>query len=89
MAKLIGSTSLALLAALLLMPSIACSGGSSFPTAAAATSTDRREVTVYVTRTGRKYHRDGCRYLAQSKFAVPLSEARVSYDACKVCRPPQ
>lgn len=30
---------------------------------------------VYVTRTGHKYHRDGCRYL-KSRIAMPLQEAR-------------
>ena len=45
---------------------------------------------VYVTRTGKKYHRDGCRYLAMSKFAISLKEAEArGYSPCKVCRPPQ
>jgi hypothetical protein len=44
--------------------------------------------TVYITRTGAKYHRDGCRYLSQSKIAIPLSEAkRNGYTPCKVCTP--
>ena len=44
---------------------------------------------VYVTRTGTKYHRDGCRYLSQSKIPIKLSEAkRRGLTACSVCRPP-
>ena len=44
-------------------------------------------VTVYVTRTGTKYHVLGCRYLRQSKIAMELSEARKRFDPCSVCNP--
>lgn len=43
---------------------------------------------VYVTKTGAKYHRDGCRYLRSSKIEMALSEAKRRFDPCKVCRPP-
>ena len=43
--------------------------------------------TVYVTRTGSKYHRSGCRYLRKSKIAISLEEARRSYEPCSVCNP--
>lgn len=79
-----------LLAVFLLVPTVGCSSDASVPVAsAAATTTDRREVTVYVTRTGQKYHRDGCRHLARSKYPMPLSEAKRAYDPCKVCSPPR
>mgnify|MGYP000913844550 CR=1 FL=1 len=43
---------------------------------------------VYITNTGTKYHRDGCRYLSSSKIAIRLSEAiRRGYGPCSVCRP--
>lgn len=45
-------------------------------------------VTVYVTKTGAKYHRDGCRYLSRSKIAMSLKEAVKRFEPCKVCRPP-
>ena len=49
-----------------------------------------KEVTVYVTRTGKKYHREGCRYLASSKIPISLKEAKAKgYTACKVCHPPE
>jgi hypothetical protein len=35
-------------------------------------------VTVYTTRTGSKYHSDGCRYLKKSKIAISLSDAQSS-----------
>ncbi len=42
--------------------------------------------TVYITRTGEKYHQGGCRYLSQSKIAISLADARAQgYDACSVC----
>lgn len=47
-----------------------------------------QDPTVYKTRTGDKYHRDGCRYLRKSKIAIKLSEAkRDGLIACKVCKP--
>ena len=46
------------------------------------------DVTVYVTRTGSKYHRAGCRYLAQSSMPMLLSTASARYGPCSVCNPP-
>lgn len=46
------------------------------------------EVTVYVTRTGAKYHRAGCRYLRKSAMALDLrNAAAVEYTPCAVCKP--
>ncbi|MBW3599984.1 MAG: hypothetical protein KY475_22265 [Planctomycetes bacterium] len=45
-------------------------------------------MTVYVTRTGEKYHRGGCRYLSKSKIPISLNRARASYSPCSVCDPP-
>ncbi len=42
---------------------------------------------VYATRTGRKHHRGSCRYLRQSRIPMKLSEAKVRYGACSVCKP--
>lgn len=45
--------------------------------------------TVYVTRTGTKYHRDGCRYLAKSRIPMALADAvSGGYAPCSACRPP-
>jgi hypothetical protein len=45
--------------------------------------------TVYVTRTGKKYHREGCRYLVRGKVPMTLKEAKAKgYAPCKVCHPP-
>lgn len=44
--------------------------------------------TVYVTKSGSKYHREGCRHLGDDGGrAVPRELARKSFEACKVCRP--
>jgi len=43
---------------------------------------------VYATRTGSKYHRDGCRYLRSSRIPMPLKDAARRYGPCSVCRPP-
>lgn len=48
------------------------------------------EVTVYVTKTGTKYHRSGCQYLSKSRIAMDLSEAKASgYGPCSRCSPPR
>lgn len=46
--------------------------------------------TVYITKTGTKYHRDGCRFLSKSKIAVLLEEIDMEkYTPCSVCNPPE
>lgn len=53
-----------------------------------AESSDAR-VTVYRTRTGTKYHREGCRHLSKSKIPISLQQAQtMGYTPCAVCRPP-
>ena len=44
--------------------------------------------TVYITDSGTKYHRIGCRYL--SKSSIPIDRATAineAYTPCKVCSP--
>ena len=41
--------------------------------------------TVYVTKTGTKYHLDGCRFLRRSRIPMPRSEAVKRYELCGVC----
>lgn len=48
-----------------------------------------QDVTVYITKTGAKYHRDGCRYLSKSRIPISLSDAKRGYEPCSVCNPPQ
>jgi micrococcal nuclease len=43
---------------------------------------------VYVTRTGTKYHRAGCRYLARSQIPMALKDAVKQFGPCSVCQPP-
>lgn len=44
--------------------------------------------TVYVTRTGKKFHLLGCRYLRQSQIAIEETDAvSQGYEACSVCLP--
>ncbi len=57
--------------------------------AAPQQATDTKAQTVYITRTGKKYHRDGCRYL-RSRIPISLKDAKAKgYTVCSVCRPPQ
>ncbi len=41
--------------------------------------------TVYVTPSGKKYHRAGCRLLSANKTALPLSQARLEHEPCRLC----
>ena len=76
------------LAALVVVLSL--SGATAFPTIAVAAQSqqDPARITVYVTRTGAKYHRDGCRYLSRSKIPMSLKEAAKRFTPCRVCKPP-
>jgi micrococcal nuclease len=53
------------------------------------TESTEADITVYVTRTGAKYHRGSCRYLSKSKIPISLEEAKTRYSPCSVCSPPQ
>ena len=56
----------------------------SFSLALKATS----QTTVYTTKTGKKYHRDSCRYLLRSKIKTTIQRAKnFGYTACSVCKP--
>lgn len=54
----------------------------------ATSPTETGDILVYVTRTGTKYHRAGCRYLSRSAIPMPLKEAVARYAPCSVCKPP-
>jgi hypothetical protein len=42
---------------------------------------------VYLTETGGKYHRAGCRFLAGSARAMAVDQAKKKYQPCRVCKP--
>jgi len=46
---------------------------------------EKKKITVYITKTGKKYHRSGCRYLRRSRIPVALEDARKYYTPCSVC----
>ncbi|NLV46643.1 MAG: thermonuclease family protein [Candidatus Hydrogenedentes bacterium] len=53
-----------------------------------ASNASTYDYTVYVTRTGKKYHAGGCRYLSKSQIPMSLSQAQGSgYGPCSVCNP--
>lgn len=46
--------------------------------------------TVYISKTGQKYHTENCRTIAHHKTAIELSDALgKGLEACKVCKPSQ
>ncbi len=51
---------------------------------------DDISVVVYITKTGKKYHLDWCRYLSKSKIETTLENAMNSgYTPCSKCGQPQ
>ncbi|MCD8074506.1 MAG: Ig-like domain-containing protein [Lachnospiraceae bacterium] len=62
------------------------SGSSSSGSASSGTSSSGS--TVYITETGLKYHRLGCRYLSDSQIEIDRSLAiKSGYTACSICNP--
>lgn len=46
------------------------------------------QITVYITKTGERFHRENCRYLRYSAYPMTRSEAMASgYTPCRVCYP--
>jgi hypothetical protein len=45
--------------------------------------------TVYITTSGKSYHRENCSMLKKSKTAISLTEAKLKYQPCKKCNPPK
>ncbi|MBT4011766.1 MAG: hypothetical protein HOF15_05560 [Planctomycetaceae bacterium] len=74
-------------AMLLLLLVLGC--GPDSPTASdqAVTPPAPQSRTVFVTRTGEKYHASSCIHLSSSKIPISIEEAVGSYSACTVCRP--
>ncbi len=59
------------------------------PRSSADTTDTADSLTVYITRTGKKYHGGGCRYLRKSKIPIRLDDAKArGYGPCFGCRPP-
>ncbi len=46
-------------------------------------------VLVWITRTGKAYHRETCRHVIGRGIAVRLDEARANFRRCRVCSPPK
>jgi hypothetical protein len=52
------------------------------------TESDKKNYTVYITKTGKKYHSSGCRYLSKSCIESDLNSAVASgLEPCSVCNP--
>ena len=51
---------------------------------------EENQVSVYVTKAGKRYHRQDCRFLAESKIAINLGEAKAcGFTPCRICQPPE
>lgn len=55
-------------------------------TSNSSSTSQPQSVTVYITKSGSKYHRSGCQYLSKSKIAISLGDAKArGYTACSRC----
>ncbi len=65
---------------------ITTKGAAEAPKEAAPAPAKKKEITVYITKTGSKYHRLGCRYLSKSSIPISLEDAKArGYEPCSVC----
>ena len=54
-----------------------------------AVDEDLQSETVYVTRTGKKYHLNHCSSLRRSKIEISLADPKFRYTPCSRCNPPR
>ncbi|NME95308.1 MBL fold metallo-hydrolase [Clostridium cochlearium] len=58
------------------------------PTPSSVTESQPNSETVYITNTGKKYHKIGCKSLIKSKISINKNEAtNKGYSPCKMCNP--
>ena len=51
---------------------------------------EKNQANVYVTKAGKRYHRQDCQFLAKSKIAINLGEAKArGFTPCRICKPPE
>jgi len=48
----------------------------------------KQGISVYITDTGEKYHREDCMHLSKSRYPILLKNLDANYQPCKVCSPP-
>ena len=58
------------------------------PNDALATESEEKEIIVYITKSGAKYHRSECQHLSKSKIPIDLESAKKKYSPCGTCKPP-
>lgn len=57
-------------------------------TSVPAVNSNSQGTTVYITKTGNKYHRSSCSYLKNSKISININDAKSEgYTACSRCNP--
>jgi hypothetical protein len=61
-----------------------------FPHPVDVSMIQKKEIMVYVTRCGKKYHKKDCKFLnGATPVAISLSEARKIWEPCEKCNPPK
>lgn len=58
--------------------------------AAQPSASQDEQVVVYITKSGKNYHREGCRWLSQSMIPISFEDAkRRGCTPCATCKPPE
>lgn len=52
-----------------------------------STPTTDSSQTVYITKSGKSYHKEGCRYLSESSSSTTRDKVKSTHKPCKVCKP--
>ncbi|GHV85120.1 hypothetical protein AGMMS50230_07280 [Spirochaetia bacterium] len=69
---------------------VASVGAADVGAANAADTEIPADTTVYITNSGRRYHRENCSSLRNSRVPVTLADAvKSAYTACSICNPPR
>jgi len=71
-----------------ILPLMVSTSTSRFITLKSQTEIVADERTVYITRTGKRYHKISCRYLSKSMIPISRSDSwERGYTPCRVCKP--
>lgn len=63
-------------------------GANAKPRPDAKPADPKNEPRVFITPFGKKYHREGCRFLSKNAEPIPLRDAAGRFEPCNICKPP-
>lgn len=76
-----------MLSVVLILPFSGCGNKSEQKESKNISASEAKSTTVYITKTGTKYHTENCYCLKKSKIKKKLSDLK-DYEPCQICCPP-